>query len=396
MRRLFTLYAEHRNLRQTAEAAEREGLRSKEHLFASGRRQGGTVLSRGQIHKVLTNPVYRGRIRHKDKCWPGTHPAIVTEALWKEVHDLLQTASAKRRGTRSGAPADLEAPLKGKVRDETGDRLTPTHTLRRGRRLRYYVSNRLISGGRDPSGWRLPADAFEASVSTAVAAHLAACAERHIVLDTPDASATGPASKALADMARSIAVKGCRIAASLIDRVELARGRIAIDLGRAALAEETGLVPERLHPGLLTIEAPFACRRRGVETRVIAGEPGPVRDGTLIRALSNAHRWAEALKSGTPLGRLAAKEKVAAALPRTDRPSRVSLTTDPGRHPRRSPTCRTHPGTPRQADAPAGLDGAGKPPRLCPLSAFPVPGKPFPDRHLVLPCFAEFIPCSTV
>ncbi len=35
------------------------------------------------------------------------------------------------------------------------------------------VSNRLISGGVDASGWRLPADGFEAAVVQAIADHLA-------------------------------------------------------------------------------------------------------------------------------------------------------------------------------------------------------------------------------
>ena len=56
--------------------AARLGLRSKRHAFRSGRSQGGNPLSRGQIHKILTNPVYIGLIRHKDRTWPGQHPAI--------------------------------------------------------------------------------------------------------------------------------------------------------------------------------------------------------------------------------------------------------------------------------------------------------------------------------
>ncbi|NGQ93155.1 recombinase family protein [Rhodobacter sp. HX-7-19] len=311
VRRLFALYADHRNLRRTEEAAAREGLRSKRHHFASGRQQGGGALSRGQIHKILTNPVYLGRIRHRDRCWPGSHPAIVTEVLWTEVQDLLQAASARRRGTRAGALAGHEAPLKGKLRDETGDPLTPTHTQRRGRKLRYYVSNRLISGGRDASGWRLPAGALEAAVANAIAVHLAASAARHAVLAQPDAAEAAPASAAIALLAQSIRREECRAGAVLIDTIALARGRLDIDLDRDAVAAAAGLPAGRLHPALLRIEAPFACRRRGVETRIIAGDPLPAPDATLIRALRNAHRWAEALKSGTALGRLAAAEKVA-------------------------------------------------------------------------------------
>jgi len=311
VRRLFALYADHHNLRGTAEAAAREGLRSKHHHFASGRRQGGGALSRGQIHKILTNPVYRGLIRHRDKCWPGTHPAIVGEDQWNAVQDLLQAASAKRRGAPSGASTDLDAPLKGKVRDETGDGLTPTHTIRRGRKLRYYVSNRLISGGPDPSGWRLPATGFEAAVACIVAAHLSARADRHAVLEDPDAAEVGPASEAVTALAQAIRKRGCHAAAALIDRVDLARGQIGIDLGRGALAEATGLPAGRLDPALLRIGAPFTCRRRGVETRIIAGDREPAPDTTLIRALRNAHRWADALKGGAPLGKIAAAENVA-------------------------------------------------------------------------------------
>src|SRR5690606_23639643 len=127
------------------------GLRSKRHHFRSGRHQGGGHLSTGQIHKILTNPVYRGQIRHGTLVWPGRHPANVDQALWDNVQEKLQAASRRGRGRRTDAET---APLTGKLRDETGDRLTPTHSLKAGKRHPYYVSNRLISGGPDPSGWR--------------------------------------------------------------------------------------------------------------------------------------------------------------------------------------------------------------------------------------------------
>lgn len=44
-----------------------------------------------------------------------------------------------------------------------------------------------------------------------------------------------------------------------------------------------------------------------METRIIAGDQTPDPDQTLIRALRNAHHWAEALKSGKPLKQIAAE-----------------------------------------------------------------------------------------
>lgn len=99
VRRIFQLYVEQGCLNATARAAEEEGLRSKHRVIANGRERGGEVLSRGQIHKILTNPVYRGLIRHGDKAWPGQHPAIIGEDLWDQVQSMLMAASARRRGT---------------------------------------------------------------------------------------------------------------------------------------------------------------------------------------------------------------------------------------------------------------------------------------------------------
>ena len=66
------------------------------------------------------------------------------QMLWDAVQAQLQAGAAKpRRRTTKGRAA--LSPLAGKLFDETGDRLTPSHTKKKnGQRLRYYVSRRLI------------------------------------------------------------------------------------------------------------------------------------------------------------------------------------------------------------------------------------------------------------
>ena len=64
--------------------------------------------------------------------------------------------------------------------------MTPTHTQRHGRRLRYYVSNRLISGGPDPSGWRLPAETLEQAIADIIARHVSDLARSHRICTEPD------------------------------------------------------------------------------------------------------------------------------------------------------------------------------------------------------------------
>ena len=84
--------------------------------------------------------------------------------------------------------------------------------------------------------------------------------------------------------------------------------RLKIKLDRAALAKAAGLSADDLNAALCAIDVPFACRRRGVETKIIAGARVAVPDKILIHALRNAHSWSDALRSGISLRHLAARE----------------------------------------------------------------------------------------
>jgi hypothetical protein len=312
VRRLFALYLEHGCLNATAEATAAAGLRSKRRVFANGREQGGGAFSRGQIHKILTNPVYRGLTRHKDKTWPGTHVAIVDADLWAEVHDRLQAASARRRGSRNVSSGSLDtnrdAPLLGRFRDETSDLLTPTHTQRHGRRLRYYVSNRLLSGTRDPCGWRLPAPAFERAVVTAIADHLEARAARHAVLRTVIATDADASARTARSLASTIRQRGASAIALAILSGTVSAGTLRISLDREAVPYRLGLAAVDLDADLLEVAAPFTCRRRGIEVKIVSGERELTPDRAMFRALRNAHRWAGMLKSGVAFGDIAARD----------------------------------------------------------------------------------------
>jgi hypothetical protein len=65
------------------------------------------------------------------------------------------------------------------------------------------------------------------------------------------------------------------------------------------------MAASELSDTLCRIDIPMTCKRRGVEMRIVAGERSPAPDQTLIRALRNAHQWADALKSAEPLKHLA-------------------------------------------------------------------------------------------
>ena len=250
-----------------------------------------------------------GKIRHKTNFWDGQHEAIIVIELWDRVQAKLQDASSRPRsrvGSAGNRPKTVPAPLTGKLRDETGDRLTPTHTQRHGRKLRYYVSNRLISAGTDPHGWRLPAAALERAVADIIARHLSDLARKHRICVMPDLQIGDAVCARASDLTQRLRKGAPGLLGNITAGGQLAKGRIILELHATKLANELGLRPEDINPSALQVQAPFVLRRRGVEGKIIAGdcEPGP--DRTMLRALARAHAWTSALRMGKPLSELAA------------------------------------------------------------------------------------------
>lgn len=160
---IFRRYAQLRCVSKLRMALREAGVRTKVRVSESGKRWGGVPFSRGALYALLHNRVYRGEIRHKGACYPGQHPAIVPETLWNKVQ---KTLAENRRARKNGAAAQHPSLLAGLVYDDAGNRLTPTHTARHGRRYRYYVSQKLIqrAPGSTVPGLRVPAKDLEEAV----------------------------------------------------------------------------------------------------------------------------------------------------------------------------------------------------------------------------------------
>lgn len=295
---LFRLYARLGSLVMVEREAARMGLSSKQRRSRSGRLQGGGALSRGQIHHVLRNPVYLGRIRHKDKTWPGRQPAIVDNDLWERVQDKLTATSGRRRGRKNEAHP---APLVGKLRDDAGDRLTPTCTMKGARRHRYYVSNRLITGGADPSGYRYSAKALEANLCLLIAAHIEQAARSHAILATPDLRVDEEVRQAAGSLVQALRRKDPDVLRDLVASGTIAASEARILLDRKALAESLGVSQDRIATSVVDFSTPVTFRRRGVEEKRVVGDFAPAPDPVLLRTLLEAHRWTAALREGAPI-----------------------------------------------------------------------------------------------
>jgi hypothetical protein len=95
---------------------------------------------------------------------------ILDRALFEAVQEKLAAGRRARQLTLRGSPAILA----GLIFDDRGNRMTPTHSNKRGARYRYYVSHALLQKRAEHAGSvrRVPAEEVEAAVITAVRDHL--------------------------------------------------------------------------------------------------------------------------------------------------------------------------------------------------------------------------------
>jgi DNA invertase Pin-like site-specific DNA recombinase len=128
----------------------------------NGQLRGGKPWTKGAVYKVLANRVYRGEAVHKGVAYPGEHAPIVDGALWNRAHARMATPARQRAATTRTSVPML---LKGLIFGPDGRPMSPTHTKRRGRTYRYYVSRAAIEAGYDTAPvTTVPAGEVEAAV----------------------------------------------------------------------------------------------------------------------------------------------------------------------------------------------------------------------------------------
>lgn len=137
VKKIFELYLELGCVSKLKECLSRAGFKSKVRTNRSGQKAGGKSYARGALYCLLQNPIYIGKIRHRDAVYEGEHKGIIPQQLWERVQERLKTNGITRRTGRNAKSPSL---LVGLLYDPQGNRFTPFHTDRRGKRYRYYVS----------------------------------------------------------------------------------------------------------------------------------------------------------------------------------------------------------------------------------------------------------------
>jgi DNA invertase Pin-like site-specific DNA recombinase len=133
LRMIFERFVEFGSATALAKQLNTEGVTTKT----------GKPIDKGDIYKLLNNRTYIGDAPHKGVIHRGEHQAIVPRDLWDRVHEVLQVSPRVRANeNRAQSPALLRGILFG----IDGRALSPTHTVRRGKHYRYYISQTVLKG----------------------------------------------------------------------------------------------------------------------------------------------------------------------------------------------------------------------------------------------------------
>ena len=228
---------------------------------------------------------------------PGTHEAILDRGLFEEVQVRLGANGVQRRAKLRGS----SAVLMGYLFDAAGNRMTPSHSTKGGRRHRYYVSQALLQRRPELAGpiARVAAPELEALVMQGLRSHF-----------------TGPSIQHDGACDDRILIE------EYISRVIIHADSIEIilkarpDETASASDQDTGLMEEGA-AAIQSIKLPWvkkcAVAKKGISCEPVgAAAMKPEAQQAILNAIAKARSWINDLVSGrgSLLKEIARHEKI--------------------------------------------------------------------------------------
>jgi site-specific DNA recombinase len=302
---IYRRYLRLKSVRALRAELDVAGIRSKRRVRPDGTECGNQRFSQGALFLMLQNRTYRGEATHKGNAYPGEHAAIVDRPLWDAVQAVLaENRVARANGSNSKAPSLLT----GLLFDEAGERLTPTWSVKKGTRYRYYISTSLMTGNGKPHSkrHRFPAGDLESVVIERLRTFLS---NRGELLDTIEGESLGKTGQG------HLIARGCQIAdelgempdkdratiSALLHWVEMRHDSIKIEIYPRRLiallsSNPSEWTPKKDQPTdpydrILTLTAPAQLMRVGREMKLLVDDSKDKRapDMSLLRILARAH-----------------------------------------------------------------------------------------------------------
>ncbi len=170
VRTIFRSYLKLCSLDLVMAELRRQGVVSKVRILKSGKTVGGIPLTRGPLAHLLHNRFYIGEVAFKGEILKGEQPAILERDLFEAVQAKLDEQANNRTTSR----LQSDALLTGRIFDDAGNRMSPSHARKGGIKYRYYLSSALFNGASERAGSvrRVSAADVEAVVIRSVREHV--------------------------------------------------------------------------------------------------------------------------------------------------------------------------------------------------------------------------------
>jgi DNA invertase Pin-like site-specific DNA recombinase len=287
VRDIFRSYLKLGSLNALMVDLRKRGVLTKARRLRTGAAVGGIPFTRGPLAHLLRNRFYIGEVAFKGEILPGEQPPIIDRRLFEAVQAKLDQQVANHRTARSRS----RALLTGKVFDDRGQRMTPTHATKGAVRYRYYTSSVLVQGQAAKAGSisRVPGPEIESVIVATVRKHFSL---------SPD-------------------IDAATVIQNHILRVEIHIGKLVVQLTSPSASATTA--KRRKTPTQIEVpwQKPPATRRREIlvpPSAIPNRTLRPIRSenrALLVASIVRGRRWLNELTTdrGTTTATIAARER---------------------------------------------------------------------------------------
>jgi DNA invertase Pin-like site-specific DNA recombinase len=282
IRWIFKRYLELGSIGRLLEEMNRLGIKTKVLTLSTGRKRGGVAYGVGPLAYMLRNRSYVGEILHKGQIHPADHEPILDRAIFDAVQASLNANTVERK-TRSKADPFL---LTGLLFDSAGNRMTPSHSRKRGVRYRYYVSQAVLQSRKAKAGQvlRVPAPEIEALIGDFIR-----------------------------DRCRGAQGDLRTLVEARIARITVQPDSISVELAGPDGAEGDQRGKSRQLVSLPWSKKPFRATKGVASTPVTPAtlvEADPKANEAILTAIAKARRWVNELMAGATLADIVTQEGI--------------------------------------------------------------------------------------
>jgi site-specific DNA recombinase len=170
VRSIFRSYLKFGSLNRLMAELRKQGIVTKVRTLRTGEIVGGIPFTRGSLAHLLRNRFYIGEVSFKGEVLQGEQPAI----LDRDLFDAVQVKLNEQVNSHKAIRTKFAALLAGRIFDDRGNRMSPSHARKGSIKYRYYLSSALLHGTAERAGSvrRVSAAEVEAVVIRSVREHL--------------------------------------------------------------------------------------------------------------------------------------------------------------------------------------------------------------------------------